>query len=158
MNAPASKGLKGAVGVGAAVMLMSIVPQFEGMILRGYKDPIGIVTACAGHTKTAVLGRPYTREECNKLLDVDLVEHAKGLQQCVTVPLNDGQKAAFVSFTYNVGVGAFCRSTMSRKLNAGDYSGACAELSRWTKAGGRVLPGLVKRRDAERAICEGRQL
>lgn len=156
--AMAKKGLKATVGAGAAAMLLSIVPQFEGMVLRGYKDPIGIVTACAGHTKTAILGRPYTRAECAALLEQDLVEHAKGLQQCVKVPLNAGQTAAFVSFTYNVGVGAFCRSTMVRKLNAGDYEGACNELPKWTKAGGRVLPGLVKRRAAEQAICEGRQL
>lgn len=156
--AAANKSLKATVGAGAAAVLLAYVPSFEGMVLRGYKDPIGIVTACAGHTKTAVLGRPYSREECTALLEQDLVEHAKGLQQCVTVPLNAGQTGAFVSFTYNVGVGAFCRSTMARKLNAGDYDGACAELSKWTRAGGRVLPGLVKRRATERAICEGRQL
>ena len=142
------------VGAGCAATLLYCVPQFEGMVLRGYKDPIGIVTACAGHTTTAVLGRPYSRAECEELLQTDLAEHAEGALSCVHVPLTTGQKAAIVSFTFNVGVGAFCQSTMARKFNAEDRS-AGAELSRWTKAGGQVLPGLVKRRAAERAICEG---
>lgn len=161
MNKPAApatrsgKSLKAAVGVSCAALLLSVVPKFEGVILRGYKDPIGIVTACAGHTATAVLGRAYTPAECEKLLADDLVSHAEGVNACVQVPLTTGQRAAFVSFAFNVGTSAFCSSTMARKLNAGDYAGSCAELSRWTKAAGRDLPGLVKRRAAERALCEG---
>jgi lysozyme len=150
------KSLKATVGAGACCILLAYVPSFEGMVLRGYKDPIGIVTACAGHTKTAVLGRPYTESECNNLLENDLADHADGVMSCIHVPVNTGEKAAYVSFGFNVGVNAFCNSTMSRKLNAGDHTGACAELSRWVKAGGRVLPGLVKRRATERAICEGK--
>jgi lysozyme len=65
------------VGAGCCAILLNYVPQFEGTILRGYKDPIGIVTACTGHTKTAVLGRPYTPAECEELLQVDLIKHAK---------------------------------------------------------------------------------
>jgi lysozyme len=144
------------VGAGAATLLLTHVPQFEGVILRGYTDPIGIVTACAGHTRTAVFGRPYTREECDALLVEDLIDHARGVDACVTVPLSIGQRAAFVSFAYNVGVDAFCRSTAARKLNAEDYAGACAELSRWVYGGGEVLPGLVARRQIERDMCEGR--
>ena len=147
------KSLTAIVGAGAAGILVTFVPKFEGMILRGYKDPVGIVTACAGHTKTAVLGKPYTIEECNKLLDEDLAVHAAGTMACIKVPTTVGERAAYVSFTYNVGVGAFCKSTMARKLNAGDYRGACDELLRWTKAGGKELKGLVRRRQAERDIC-----
>lgn len=143
------------VGAPCAGILLACVPAFEGMVLRGYRDPIGIVTACAGHTATAVLGRPYSLEECNALLEADLLEHAQGVTRCVTKPLTTGQRAAFVSFAYNVGVAKFCRSTMARKANAGDMAGACAELSKWTLAGGKQLPGLVKRRASERAICEG---
>lgn len=150
------KKLKVAVGsTAAAALLLSFVPTFEGMILKGYKDPIGIVTACAGHTATAVLGKPYTRQECEELLVEDLVDHADGVRSCIDAPLNPGQMAASVSFAYNVGVGAFCRSTMARMLNARRYDEACAQLDRWVYAGGKKLPGLVKRRAAERAICEG---
>lgn len=150
-----SKSLQAAVGVSCAAILLSVVPKFEGMILRGHKDPIGIVTACAGHTATAILGKPYTLAECNQLLADDLIKHADGVNACVKVPMTTGQRAAFVSFAFNVGTGAFCKSTMARKLNAGDYAGACAELQKWTYAGGRQFNGLVKRRAAEKAICEG---
>lgn len=150
------KTLTGIAGTGAAAILLAYVPQFEGMILRGYKDPIGIVTACAGHTATAVLGRPYAREECIKLLDQDLVGHAEGAMNCIRVETTPGQRAAFISFAFNVGTSAWCGSTANRLLNAGDAAGACAQLSRWTLAGGRELPGLVTRRKVERAICEGK--
>lgn len=144
------------VGAGAAATLLAYVPRFEGVVLRGYKDPIGIVTACAGHTKTAVLGRAYTQAECERLLVIDLVEHADGVASCIHTDMTPGQRAAFVSFAYNVGVSKFCKSTMARLANAGEMGRACAELSKWTYAGGRQLPGLVKRRKTERAICEGR--
>ena len=74
---------------------------------------------------------------------------------CIKRPMTDGQKAAFLSFAFNVGNRAFCDSTLARKANAGDMAGACAELSRWTYAGGKQLPGLVRRRATERAVCEG---
>lgn len=148
------KGLAAVVGVAAASTLAVFIPNFEGVVLKGYKDPVGIVTACAGHTATAVLGRPYTKEECAELLERDLMHHAKGVMSCVKVPMSPGQKAAFVSFAYNVGVRRFCESTMARKLNQQDYAGACRELSRWTTARGVQLNGLVKRRAAERALCE----
>lgn len=150
-----SKPLTVVVGAGCAAVLCLYVPQFEGVILRGYKDPIGIVTACAGHTKTAVLGLPYTREKCQELLETDLVEHAEPVLKCVKRSLTVGEKAAVVSFAFNVGVGSFCSSTMARKLSAKDPT-ACMELERWVFAGGKVLPGLVKRRSIERQICEGK--
>lgn len=149
------KTLAGICGTGAAAMLLACVPMFEGVILRGYKDPIGIVTACAGHTLTAVLGKPYTKEECAVLLEQDLVEHAEGAMSCVHVETTEGQRAAFISFAFNVGTTAWCNSTANRLLNQGDYAGACAQLSRWTLAGGRELPGLVKRRSIEKAMCLG---
>ena len=147
--------LTASVGAGCCAILLSYVPQFEGTILRGYKDPIGIVTACTGNTKSAVLGRPYTKEECEKLLEDDLLEHAQGVLKCMKRPLTTGERAASISFAFNVGVGAFCNSTMAKKLNSNDTT-ACAELDRWTKADGRVLPGLVTRRAIERQICEGK--
>ncbi len=134
---------------------LNIVPQFEGTILRGYADPIGIVTACTGHTMTAVLGQPYTPAQCEKLLQDDLVDHAEGVLACVpTLGDKTGPLAAAISFTFNVGVKAFCGSTMARKFTAGDIAGACAEFSRWVYAGGKRLKGLVKRRQIERQLCE----
>jgi lysozyme len=154
-RSPTKRGIVATVGAGAAALLLSYVPQFEGMILRGYADPIGIVTACAGHTKTAILGKPYTRAECDNLLAADLVEHADGVLKCT--PVLQGrtyQLAAATSFAFNVGVGAYCKSTMAKLFNAGQFMEACAQLSRWIYAGGRELPGLVTRRQTERAMCE----
>lgn len=144
------------VGAACAASLLTCVPKFEATILRGYKDPIGIVTACTGHTKTAILGRAYTPAECDKLLMDDLIDHAKGVKACVQQPLTSYQLAASVSFAFNVGVDKFCGSTMARKFNEGDMAGACAELSKWTHAGGRELKGLVNRRKIERDMCEGK--
>lgn len=97
-----------------------------------------------------------------KLRDVQAFEGA--LKECVAVPLHQHEFDAYVRFSYNVGARAFCSSTMARKLNAGDYAGACAEFSRWTMFQGKDCrdpanrcAGLVKRRVEEQALCEGRQ-
>ena len=142
------------IGAAAAALAVSTVAFYEGTVQRTYRDPIGIITACTGHTGPELqMGQTFTREQCDDMLAKDLLQHAAALD-CIKTPLADGQKAAFLSFAFNVGNGAFCGSTLARKANAGDMRGACAELSRWTLAGGRELPGLVKRRAAERALCE----
>ena len=142
------------IGGAAMVLAVPLVQKYEGTLLRSYRDPVGIVTACTGHTGPELkIGQTYTRQQCEDMLYKDLAKHADALA-CVSQPLTDGQRAAFVSFAFNVGEGAFCGSTLVRKANAGDIDGACAELSRWTYAGGKQLPGLVKRRAAERQLCE----
>ncbi len=143
-----------AIGTGAVALAVPLVAKYEGTVLRSYRDPVGIVTACTGHTGPELkIGQTYTRQQCEDMLYKDLAKHADALA-CVSQPLTDGQRAAFVSFAFNVGEGAFCGSTLVRKANAGDIDGACAELSRWIYAGGKQLPGLVKRRAAERQLCE----
>lgn len=143
------------IGAGAAALVTAFVAQHEGLRLWAYRDPVGVLTACYGHTgKDVQPGQRYTRQQCRELLEADLARHAEALA-CIRRPLTDGQKAAFVSFAYNVGPQAFCDSTLARKANAGDMPGACAELSKWVYAKGQKLPGLVKRRAAERAMCEG---
>ena len=142
------------IGGAAVVLAVPLVQKYEGTVLRSYRDPVGIVTACTGHTDPEIkMGQTYTRQQCEEMLYKDLAKHADALA-CVSQPLTDGQRAAFVSFAFNVGEGAFCGSTLVRKANAGDIDGACAELSRWIYAGGKQLPGLVKRRAAERQMCE----
>jgi lysozyme len=152
-----TKALAACVGAACASVLLAFVPRQEGVVLHTYRDPVGIATACAGHTGPDVRpGMTFTLAECREMLAVDLTEKAQAVQRCVTVPITDGELAAYTSFAFNEGEGAFCSSTLLRKLNAGDHAGACAELSRWTLGGGRVLPGLVSRRAAERALCEGK--
>ena len=142
------------IGAAAAALVVSTVAIYEGTVLRSYRDPIGIITACTGHTGPELkMGQTFTRQHCEDMLYADLNKHAAALD-CIKRPMTDGQKAAFLSFAFNVGNGAFCGSTLARKANAGDMPGACAELSRWTYAGGKQLPGLVRRRAAERQLCE----
>lgn len=146
--------LVAAIGSGAAALVVPLVMQYEGTVPKTYRDPVGILTACTGHTGPELrMGQTFTRQQCEEMLFSDLEKHAQALD-CVKRPLTDGQKAAFLSFAFNVGNGAFCKSTLVHKANAGDMPGACAELSRWVYAGGKQLPGLVKRRAAEREMCE----
>lgn len=152
------------IGAPAAAIVLAVVPDVEGTILRGYRDPVGVITACSGHTKTAVLGRPYSREECEKLLVADLIEHAEPVLRCAGTleHLGTYRMAAAVSFTFNVGGPAFCSSTFAKRLKAGDPN-ACEEISRWVMAGGKDCrqpgsncPGIVNRRQIEREVCEGK--
>jgi lysozyme len=128
--------------------------MWEGTEYVPYRDVVGVLTVCNGYTGPDIIpGRTYGKVECDMLLKKELTEHGMGVLKCTKVPLNQNQYDAFASFTYNVGVGAYCKSTLLRKLNAGDYTGACRELLRWDKAGGKVYRGLTKRRQAEMALC-----
>lgn len=149
-----NKALIAKIGAAAAALVVSTVAFYEGKVNRTYVDPVGVLTSCYGHTGPELRkGQVFTDEQCLAQLQTDLVKHAAALE-CIKRPLTDGQRAAFVSFAFNVGNSAFCGSTLVRKANSGDIYGACAELSRWTYAGGKQLPGLVKRRTAERKLCE----
>lgn len=149
-------GLAAIVGAIAAAAIVVFTPSNEGTVLKTYRDPAGVLTYCTGATEDAQWGRTYTREECLAQLDHDLTRHAAGIAQCVDMDkLTDGQKIAYVDFAFNVGVTAFCRSTVARKAKVGDMQGSCDALLMWDKAGGKVLPGLVKRRQAERTYCLG---
>lgn len=142
------------IGTAAAALAVPVVKFYEGTVQSAYRDPVGIITVCTGHTGPELaMGQTFTREQCEDLLYKDLLKHTAALE-CVRQPMTDGQKAAFLSFAFNVGTGAFCSSTLAHKANTGDMLGACAELSRWTYAGGKQLPGLVNRRAAERQLCE----
>lgn len=128
----------------------------EGDVRQVYRDPVNIPTLCYGHTGPDVrMGQRATADECKALLEQDLAAALADVDRC-TPGLPPGPRAAMTDFVYNVGGAKYCASTMARKLNAGDIAGGCAELSRWTYAGNRQLPGLIKRRAAERALCEGR--
>lgn len=154
------KGRIATIAIGATLALATpLVAYFEGYVPSTYADPIGIPTICYGHTGPDVTpGRVATRAECQALLQGDLATALTAVRQCVTVPIEDHVAAALTSFTYNVGARAFCGSTLARRINRGEWPAACAELDRWVYAGGKLLPGLVKRRAAERALCEGREV
>ncbi|HEJ2442745.1 TPA: lysozyme [Burkholderia multivorans] len=160
-NVP-KKTLAGVVGAAAAALLFSIVPKFEGLELVARADPIGIITACYGDTKDVRAGQRFTPAECRARLEQRLIEHAEPVLKCTPgLKGHTFQLAAAVSFAYNVGAAAYCGSTTAKRFNAGDWKGACRAMNeadngrpQWVTAGGRVLPGLVKRRAEERALCE----
>jgi lysozyme len=142
--------LLGTVAASGAILLTG---AFEGTVLHTYKDPIGIITACKGHTGPELrMGQNFTPEQCDEQQYADLLKHADALQ-CITTALSDGEKAAYLSLAYNIGDKAFCGSSLVRLKNAGNALAACNELPKWVHAGGHVLPGLVKRRAAERDFC-----
>ncbi|YCI31330.1 lysozyme [Erwinia sp. PK3-005] len=126
----------------------------EGRVYEPYKDVVGVWTVCDGHTGTDIIqDKRYTDQECDRLLWQDLQPVRKTVDSLVKVPLSEYQRAALYSFTYNVGASAFSKSTLLKKLNAGDQQGACEELRRWVYAGGMKWTGLMNRREMERAMC-----
>ena len=147
-----------AYGFTAAVAVSGgyLVAPREGKVNTAYLDPVGIWTVCYGNTgKEAKKGNTYTDEQCLDQMAEDLASHDKQMMNLIRVPLTDYQHAAFLSFTYNVGVGNFKSSTMLRKLNSKDYNGACQELVKWIYAKGQKLNGLVNRRQDELKMCLG---
>jgi len=145
--------LAAAVG-GTVAMAATLIQWHEGVRHKPYKDGGGVLTVCYGHTGQEVVSeRDYTEEECRALLDADLSEATGTVEKNVTVKLTESQKAALASFVYNIGSGAFERSTLLKKLNVGDLSGACDEMRRWKYDEGQVSKGLINRRAIERELC-----
>jgi len=131
-----------------------LVSTLEGRSLVAYLDPVGIPTICEGVTKGVRLGQSKTPQQCDELLQRELTIAMAGVDRNVKVPMPETRRAALASFVYNVGEPQFASSVAVRKLNAGDARGGCAQLSRWIYAQGKILGGLVKRRAAERELCE----
>lgn len=159
MNIPRiPKRLVAVVGAAAAASLLAFTPAQEGEVLKTYRDIGGVLTYCDGATENAHWGQTYTHEECQAQLEKDLASKAEGISKCLPWPrLTDGQRVAFTDAAYNIGVPAFCSSSMARRANAGDQAGACAALSLWINVNGRPVQGLINRRAKERAICEGKK-
>lgn len=130
------------------------IKQHEGMKFTAYRDPVGIWTIGFGHTGRVKEGDKITPEKAHELLMNDIAIAERCVRTHVKVPLTQGQFDALVSFTFNLGCGRLIQSTMLRMLNEGDYEGAAAQFPRWNKAGGRVLPGLVRRRADEQQMFQ----
>ncbi|CAO3438522.1 lysozyme [Azospirillum argentinense] len=151
---------------------LDLARHFEGLSRTAYRCPAGVWTIGYGHTRAVTPGDAITTEQAERLLADDLAEAAAVVDGAVTVPLTDGQRAALIDFVFNIGPGrsrkgkdlgkdGFVRlrsgkpSTLLRKLNAGDTDGAAAAFGAWVYGGGRVLPGLVRRRRAEELLFRG---
>ena len=133
-----------------------LIKRHEGLRLTVYADTAGFKTIGFGHKllPSRVYPAAITTEQAETLLKDDLAIAQAAVRRLVAVPLREGQFAALVSFTFNLGAAALAASTLLRKLNAGDYAGASREFARWVHAGGRKLEGLVSRRADERALFD----
>ena len=146
--APALGGTQPA-GMSLSQAGLNLIKSHEGLRTTAYQDPVGVWTIGYGHTGTAKPGQKITEAQAEQLLRQDVGWAQDAVRKNVKVPLTQGQFDALVSFTFNLGAGALGRSTLLKKLNAGDYAGAQAEFGKFVHAGGRVLPGLVRRRNEE---------
>lgn len=127
----------------------------EGYRGTAYDDGVGVQTVGFGSTSGVKRGDTTTVERALIRLGADVQAHEAGIRKCLDMPLAQREWDAAVSLSFNVGVNAFCGSTVVKRWRAGDYAGGCDAFLMWNKAGGRVLPGLVKRREAERRTCLG---
>lgn len=143
----------------SAGLAVAVVGGWEGIKQVTYLDPVGIPTVCFGETRGVKLGQRYSPEECRSMLRGRLEEFNAGIETCITRPLTETRRVAFVSFAYNVGVGTFCSSSVARLHNQGSDE-ACNALLRYNKARKAgvliTLPGLTARRVEERELCLGR--
>lgn len=138
---------------------LTLIKSFEGWRDTAYKDAVGVWTIGYGHTSMAgppevKPGMKITKAEGEAILARDLVKYENAVRNYVRVPLNDNQFGALVSWCYNVGPGNVAKSTLVKRLNAGQYESVPAELAKWNKAGGKVLKGLTRRREAEAALFQ----
>jgi len=133
-----------------------LIKSFEGLRLQAYQDAVGIWTIGYGTTRGVQPNMRISEAQAEQFLQEDLARFEKAIHEAVTVPVNDNQFSALVSFTYNVGSGALRSSTLLRLLNARtDLRKVSDEFPRWNRAGGQILAGLTRRRQAERALFLG---
>ena len=143
-------------------MGLSLIKSFEGFSSKPYLCPAGVPTIGYGATyypdgrRVTMQDRPVSEADATDMLRSMLASYEAGVSRYVLVPVTQGQFDALVSFAYNVGLSALKDSTLLRLVNARDYAGAAAQFARWNRAGGKVLPGLTRRREAERKLFVGR--
>lgn len=149
-------------GASVASLAAGIILHFEGNILQGYLDPAGIPTKCVGDTNEVIVGKQYSEEECLASLEEQIFKHAEPVLNCTPQLKNQiFQLSAAISFAYNIGVGAYCGSDAAKYFRSYDFKNGCRSINtsdtgklQWVTSKGKVLPGLVKRRAAERQLCE----
>ena len=143
-------------------MGLSLIKSFEGFSAKPYLCPAGVPTIGYGATyypdgrRVTMADRPVSEADATAMLRSMLASYEAGVSRYVLVPVTQGQFDALVSFAYNLGLSALKGSTLLRLVNARDYAGAAAQFLRWNRAGGKVLPGLTRRREAERKLFVGR--
>lgn len=150
---PSNKALAATFAVSLAGL--AFITQMEGTARDAYLDAVGVPTICVGSTRKVFLGQTASLRECEERLQEDTTYAGKGVARLVRVRLTQEQYDALVSFVFNVGAGAFSKSTLLRKLNDGDCLGAAQEFPRWVYAKKKRLRGLVRRRALEAEMFRG---
>ena len=128
---------------------IELIKHFEGCELEAYKCPAGVWTIGYGHIKGVKEGMTITESQAEEMLKSELNEYEGYINNLVEVELNQNQFDAMVSWVYNLGGGNLKASTLLKVLNSGNYAGVPEQMLRWNKAGGKVLEGLTRRRQAE---------
>lgn len=133
-------------------LALTLLVGFEGVREVAYLDPVGIPTVCMGETRGVKIGDTYTLAECKAMAAGRVAEFADGVDKALTEPVSDKTFAAFVSFSYNLGLGVF-EKKIAPLVNAGKHGAACRKMGEYVYAKGIKLPGLVNRRREEVALC-----
>lgn len=154
---PKTVGATAAAAATAVVFAVAtpMIQDHEGLRTKSYLDPVGIPTICFGETLGVNMGDRVSVSECHEMLKPRLQGFLKEMRACTNVPLPAKTEAALLSFTYNVGAGTYCRNIAQKRINQGRITEACEALKLYVKAGRplRTLPGLVRRRSEESALC-----
>ncbi len=135
---------------------IALIQKFEGCRLESYQCEANVWTLGWGHTAEVKEGDTCTQEEADSMLESDLVQYENNVKAAVKVELSQNQFDALVSFCYNLGAANLLSSTLLRLLNEGNYEGAAGEFKKWIYANKQVSDGLVRRREAESLLFEGR--
>lgn len=141
----------------AAFVAYDLTLPSEGLEQKVYVDPVGLPTVCVGHMdKSLKKGETFSIEECMERFAADWKKHQAQLDSVVEVPYkSEWQKEALTDLTFNVGIGNVKSSTLIKLVNQGRHKAACEQLSKWVKAGGKTLKGLVTRRANTMPYCMG---
>ena len=136
---------------------LSLIKMFEGCELEAYKCAANVWTIGYGSTDGVKEGMEISQERAEMLLLEDVEVFEESVNKLVEVPLEQNQFDALVSWTFNLGSTNLKNSTLLKVLNDKDYEGVPAQIKRWNKAGGKVLQGLIRRREAEALLFEGKE-
>lgn len=134
-----------------------LIKHFEGCELKAYRCPANVLTIGYGHTKNVTEDMEITQQEANDMLDEELIEYCEYIDKMVKVSLNQNQFDALVAWIYNLGPTNFRNSTLLTVLNQERYSDVPEQIKRWNKADGKILDGLIKRREAEALLFESKK-
>lgn len=153
----------GAASLAVSAALMAAIAGYEGYTSKAIVPVPGDVPT-VGHGTTRYpdgspvkMGDTVTPQRAMELLQHDTSKFGKAVLKCAPVPMYQHEYSAMTSLAYNIGEGAFCKSTAAKRLNALDYAGACKAILMWDKQGGKVLRGLTNRRQAEYKMCMGQK-